>query len=227
MKRIIATLFAVLAIGLSGASIALAAPSANSGQCPDATTIGNTPTSDGSIVLDAGLTVCIHAGNGNTGMFVTDGTSTLADYILASGLLNDGGQVPSVSNYVVYASTPTPTPTPEVTPTPTPEVTPTPTPEVTPTPTPEVTPTPTPVVTPTPEITPTPTPVVTPTPDVPTPTPTTDTGIGGDEPTPPPTDTVSAVAPTSGAEGTVLMFAAVAGVLGGALFVASKRRITR
>lgn len=163
---------AIIGLTLLIAAPALAAPSANSGQCPGATTIGNTATSDGSLVLEAGLTVCIHAGSGNTGQFVTDGTSTLADYILASGLLNDGGQVPGVSNYVVYETTPTPspTPTPEVTPTPTPtpEVTPSPTP--TPTPSPSPTPSPTPEVTPSPEVTPTPTPAtprVTPTPAIP------------------------------------------------------------
>lgn len=109
IRAVFATAFIVTALALGG-STAQAAPSANSGQCPGATTIGNTPTSDGGIVLAAGLTVCIHAGNGNTGQFVTDGTSTLADYILASGLKNPGGQVPGVSNYVVYSGEPSSSP---------------------------------------------------------------------------------------------------------------------
>lgn len=132
-----------LAVFAAGAASVIASPSPQSGQCPGATTIGNTATSDGSIVLAAGLSVCIHAGNGNTGTFITDGTSTLADYILASGLLNHGGQVPTVSNYVIYteegsSSTPSPsdhsaTPTPML-PTPTPTATATGTPKATPTP---------------------------------------------------------------------------------------------
>lgn len=103
----------LLALGLFGS--ATAAPSANSGQCPGATDPANEKhdTSDGSFVLDAGLSVCIHAGGGNTGIFITDGTSTLADYILASGLLNNGGQVPNVSNYVIYPTTPSAPPSEE------------------------------------------------------------------------------------------------------------------
>jgi len=135
MKRIIIGLLAIglLIIGTIPA-ITLAA-----GECP-AGFADKVDTSDGSIVLEAGLIVCIKAGDDNTGTFTTDGESTLAEYIEASGLLNNGGQVPNVSHYVVYDAEPTPTPTPVVTPTP--DVTPTPPP--TPTPTPVVTPSPPP-----------------------------------------------------------------------------------
>lgn len=86
-------------------------------------------TTDGSIVLPAGTLVCIKAGDSNTGTLTADGVSTLAEMIEASGLVNNGGQVPNVSNYVTYPATPTPTPEPTPTPTPTatPEL-PTPTP---------------------------------------------------------------------------------------------------
>ena len=61
-------------------------------------------TSDGSIELAAGTSVCIHAGGTNTGtMTVEAGGETLAELILRSGILNNGGQVPNVSNYVVYS----------------------------------------------------------------------------------------------------------------------------
>jgi hypothetical protein len=128
------------------------------GQCEGYNDPANTKvnTDDGSIVLEAGLTICIKAGNGNTGLIETDGETTLAEYIEASGLLNEGGQVPNVSNYVVY-DVPTPTPTPTPTP---PDEDPTPTP--TPTATPTVAPTPTPTPSPTPpddDGEPTPTPV--------------------------------------------------------------------
>ena len=144
------TMLALMCMVALAASAPVLAADDTAGQCPGYDDPANTKTdtSDGSIVLAAGLTICIKAGNGNTGQFVTDGVSTLAEYIEDSGLLNEGGQVPNVSNYVVYG--PTPTPTPEPTPTPTPEPTPTPTPEPTPTPTPEATPTPTPEPTPTP-----------------------------------------------------------------------------
>lgn len=122
----------VLALGLAGSVSALGSPQA--GQCPDGGT--KTDTSNGALVLPAGLTACIHAGNGNTGYFVTDGQSTLADYILASGLVNHGGQVPNVSNYVIYSEESTPCPTPTPTATPTDRPTPTPSPESNPTPTP-------------------------------------------------------------------------------------------
>jgi hypothetical protein len=165
----------LLVVGLAFAGSAQAAPSANAGQCPGATTIGNTPTSDGSIVLDAGLSVCIHAGNGNTGTFVTDGTSTLADYILASGLLNEGGQVPNVSNYVIYEEEASSSPSSE------PSSEPSSTPSSSPTSTPSPSSEPTPSESPSPSATPTSTPS--------SPTPSVSTGPAL---TPPPTDTASA-----------------------------------
>ena len=178
MKRTFIGAIAVLVL-LFGTSVSILAADDTAGQCEGYNDPANTKvdTSDGSIVLEAGLTICIKAGNGNTGPIVTDGTSTLAEYIEASGLLNEGGQVPNVSNYVVYAPTPTPTPTatpPEEEPTPTPTATP---PEEEPTPTPTPTP-------PAEEPTPTPAPP-TATPVAPTATP------AAAVKTLPPTDTVS------------------------------------
>lgn len=135
MKKLLVAL--LLSTALVVPAMVIAA-SDTAGQCPGFNDPANvkTDTSDGSIVLEAGLTVCIHASNGNTGVFTTDGTSTLDEYIEASGLLNNGGQVPGVSNYVVYgtAATPTPSPTPTESPTVTPTPSPSETPEVTPTP---------------------------------------------------------------------------------------------
>jgi len=146
VKRIALLLALVFAAAIAGSSSTWAAPSPQAGQCPDGGT--KTDTSDGSIVFEAGLVVCLKAGNGNTGKFTTDGTSTIAQYIEASGLLNNGGQVPNISNYVIY-STPTPEPTPK--PTPKPEPTPKPTPKPEPTPPPTTQPTPPPTTPPTPK----------------------------------------------------------------------------
>ena len=108
MKRI----FPVLAVlGLLLAVLSFAPTAAAAGECPAGYT-SKVDTSDGSIVLAAGLTICIKAGDDNTGTFTTDGTSTLADYIEASGLLNNGGQVPNVSHYVIYATPSAPPSTP-------------------------------------------------------------------------------------------------------------------
>jgi outer membrane biosynthesis protein TonB len=160
MKRTLIAGLALFALVLSGVAVPAFAASDTAGQCDGFQDPANTKvdTSNDDLVLEAGLTVCIHASNGNTGSFTTDGTSTLHDYIVASGLLNNGGQVPGVSNYVVYGvAQPTPTPTPTTAPTPTPTPPPPP-PTPTPTPTPVVTPTPTPTVAPTPTATPTPPP---------------------------------------------------------------------
>jgi hypothetical protein len=169
VKRAVVTLMAVTAVLITGIGVPVAvAANRNAGQCDGYNAAGNTKvdTANGSIVLAAGLTICIHAGKGNTGSITTDGARTLAQYIQASGLRNKGGQVPTVSNYVVYraptptatptASTPTPEPTLAATPTPEPTQAATPTPEpTTGTPTPEPiagTPTPEPIAgTPTPE----------------------------------------------------------------------------
>ena len=60
-------------------------------------------TSNDGKVFPAGWTVCLKASDGNTGTFVTDGTTTIGEYIEESGLLNNGGQVPGISNFVVYS----------------------------------------------------------------------------------------------------------------------------
>lgn len=139
MKTLAATV-AVAALLILALPALAASPQA--GQCEGYNDPANTKvdTSDDDLVLEAGLTVCIHASNHNTGSFVTDGTSTLHDYIVESGILNEGGQVPGVSNYVVYATQPTPTPTPAPTDTPTPTPAPTETtvPVITPIPTTDV-----------------------------------------------------------------------------------------
>lgn len=129
IRGALAALLALFILGLAGGT-ALADASGQAGQCAGYNDPANTKvdTSDGSIVLPAGLTVCLKAGNGNTGAIATDGVTTIAEYIEASGLLNNGGQVPNISNYVVYgaAATPTPEPTEEATPTPAPSTTPEP-----------------------------------------------------------------------------------------------------
>jgi len=139
MKRAIASLAALVLLFALALPALAAAPAA--GQCPGYNDPANTKvdTDNDDLVLAAGLTICIHAGGENTGTIVTDGTTTLGEYIEASGIVNVGGQVPGVSNYVIYgvpSSTPTPTPTPTPVP-PTPTPTPTP-PTGTPTPTPPV-----------------------------------------------------------------------------------------
>lgn len=174
--------FAVSILFIVGTLFAYGTVSANqSGQCPGFNSPANTKidTNDGSVILAAGTVFCIHASNNNTGILVADGTTTLDEYI-AANIINHGGQIPAISNYVIYPAVPTPTitPTPAITPTPTPNVTPTPTPNVTPTPI--VTPTPT--ISPSPSPTPSPTPVVTPNANV----------------TPPPTNTIEGSNTVSG-----------------------------
>jgi hypothetical protein len=110
VKRIIVTLAAVASLFIAGAS-PVAAASDQAGQCPGYNDPANTKvdTDNDDLVLEAGLTICIHASNGNTGEIITDGTTTLGEYIEQSGLLNNGGQVPGVSNYVVYGTVTTTT----------------------------------------------------------------------------------------------------------------------
>jgi hypothetical protein len=106
MKRLIA------ALTIGGLFLIGTVPTITAaGECPAGFT-DKVETSDGSIVLEAGLLICIKAGEDNTGTFTTDGESTLAEYIEASGLVTEGGQVPNVSHYVIYGAEPTPTPTP-------------------------------------------------------------------------------------------------------------------
>lgn len=176
MKKVLGGLAAVILLLVLVIPALAASPQA--GQCVGYNDPANTKvdTSDDSIVLPAGLTVCIHASDNNTGQFTTDGVKTLGQYILDSGLLNNGGQVPGVSNYVIYGAQPSPTPTPTSTPTSTPSPSPSASPTSTPTPSEE--PTPTPTVSPSPTVAPTPSFTSTPssTPNV----------------TPPPTDTETA-----------------------------------
>lgn len=137
MNRTIKAAFAAAIITglLFAGSVRGASPQA--GQCDGYNSPANTKvdTSDGSIVLEAGLLACFKAGDGNTGAILTDGVSTIADYILASGLLNEGGQVPNISNYVVYGTTqPTEAPSsePSTTPSEAPSTAPSAAPSVTP-----------------------------------------------------------------------------------------------
>lgn len=198
MRRLL-TVVSILSIVFlflfGGVSRSLAA-SDTAGQCAGYLDAGNTKvdTSDGSIVLDAGLTVCIHASNGNTGSFTTDGTSTLADYIVASGLLNNGGQVPNVSNYVVYGTEVVPSATPSPSPSAEPSVD--PSPSVTPSPQPSDAPSATPSATPSTSSSPSATTV---------PPPTT-----GTTKTPPPTDTVGTTTKTDGLNLSLILAAVLA-----------------
>lgn len=122
MRRVYApflTLFILIVLVLLGSSSALAAP--GGGNCPSGGT--KTNTSDGSIFIAAGVEVCVKASNGNTGKMISTG-ETLAELIIRSGLLNNGGQVPNVSNYVIYGqATATPVPSEDVKPTPVPSPT--------------------------------------------------------------------------------------------------------
>jgi len=211
-RRLLAVTAVVGLLALSIPAMTLGADD-TAGQCDGYNNPANTKvdTSNDDLVLEAGLTVCIHASNGNTGSFVTDGTSTLHEYIVASGLLNEGGQVPQVSNYVVYGAAPTPTPTP----------TPTPPDDDNPTPTPTATPTPTPTPTPPDDDTPTPTPTPTTPPDDDTPTPTPTPVI-----TAPPTDTAP---PTSGSNGSSvpLLLILLLGISGGMFTITELARRKR
>ncbi len=157
---------AIIASALTFSGSASAAPSDTSGQCPGATTHEKVDTSDGSIVLPAGMWVCIHAGNGNTGIFETNGTSSLALYILTTGLLNNGGQVPNVSNYVIYEDlfpSASPSSAPSDQPSASPSSTPVPTASPTPVPSEQPSPSTTPSATPAPTNSPTPSAVPSPT----------------------------------------------------------------
>lgn len=100
MKRLATLLSILLMLTVIGIAPVAAAPSAQAGQCESG--LYKTDTSDGAKVFPAGWTVCLKAGNGNTGKIITDGATTIAQYIEQSGLLNDGGQVPNISNFVVY-----------------------------------------------------------------------------------------------------------------------------
>jgi len=51
------------------------------------------------VILPAGTEFCIKAATQNSSYLTADGTSTLLDYVT---WLNNGGQTPSVSYYVVY-----------------------------------------------------------------------------------------------------------------------------
>lgn len=129
LTRALWVLMVLTAVLILGATPAFAVDEASdqAGQCDGYNDPANTKvdTSDGSIVLEVGLTICIKAGNGNTGLIETDGETTLAAYIEDSGLLNNGGQVPNVSNYVIYgqaaespSASPSPSASEEATPTP-------------------------------------------------------------------------------------------------------------
>lgn len=98
LATLVATLMLLTVVGVAPAT---ATPSAQAGQCEPG--LYKVDTSDGSKVFPSGWTVCLKAGNGNTGPIVTDGVTTIAEYIEQSGLLNNGGQVPNISNYVVYS----------------------------------------------------------------------------------------------------------------------------
>lgn len=161
---------AVLALMLALASFnGVSGASGQAGQCDGYNDPANVKidTSDDDLVLPAGLLACIHAGGENTGQFTTDGVLTLGGYIIEFGLLNNGGQVPGVSNYVIYGEA-----QPSVTPTePTSTSTPTAEPSATPTSTPTVEPSASPTESPVSSASPSaPTPTSTPTSRQPQPT---------------------------------------------------------
>ena len=118
MRRVVPALMVLVALLLIAAWSAHPVNAANdqAGQCEGYDVFTKVDTDDGSIVLPEGTEFCIHASNNNTGRLVADGVTTLAGYIEQSGILNNGGQIPNVSNYVVYgqaSSTETATPSPD------------------------------------------------------------------------------------------------------------------
>lgn len=204
MKRVIVTLVAVFALFFTGQA------SADSGQCPGFNDPTNTKidTNDGSVILPAGTQFCIHASNNNTGILTADGSSSLDDYI-ALYIVNNGGQVPAISNYVIYpevtpSESPSPSPSPSSEPSPSASPTPSQEPSPTPTASPTTTPTPTPSMTstPTPSSEPTKTPAV----------------------TPPATDTTGATSPSESGN-TLLMLLAFA--LGGFIGIAVSAKFSK
>lgn len=107
-RMLVATIILGLLVWLTGAYNVLAAtPHAGNpgGNCDGYNGPTKVDTSDGTIVLPTGTIFCIHASNTNTGTLVADGASSLADYI-TSTIVNRGGQVPNVSNYVTYGGAP-------------------------------------------------------------------------------------------------------------------------
>jgi hypothetical protein len=102
--RYLPTLIIVVMVGILPLTALAAQPANPGGNCDPGLT--KVDTNDGSIFIEAGVEVCIKAGDGNTGKMISQG-ETLEELILRSGLLNNGGQVPNVSNYVTYTTTTT------------------------------------------------------------------------------------------------------------------------
>lgn len=98
MKRFFASAVLAALIVL----ISLPALSA-SGPCPEtSTSIKTASVVDGdldAIVLSAGTSFCVKAAEENSGIQTADGVKTLLDFVT---WLNNGGQTPNVSHYVVY-----------------------------------------------------------------------------------------------------------------------------
>lgn len=95
MKRLsLSALVAVLIV-----FAALPALSA-SGPCPETATSTKVQSGDmNPIVLSAGTSFCVKAGEENSGILTADGTTTLSGYVTWT---NNGGQKPNVSHYVTY-----------------------------------------------------------------------------------------------------------------------------
>ncbi len=174
MRNLIRAAFMAATILLVGAVGSVSAQPGG-GNCPTEPSGTKVNTSDGSIAIPGGTLVCVKASNDNTGIMTANFPSeTLAQLIVRSGLLNNGEQVPNVSNYVTYGSPehseepspsapPTPTPSDEPTPSPSPSESSGPSPYPSESATPSTPPTAAPSVEPTPSTVPSTAPVPAPT----------------------------------------------------------------
>jgi hypothetical protein len=146
MKRLFVPLV-VGAILLAGAASVQATPPPDL-HCPG----GWVEKFDGNYnttVLPAGTQFCVKAATNNSGVLVADGETNLLGYVT---WLNNGGQTPDVSYYVIYVPVVTPPPTES----PSPSISPSPEPTASPTPSPDPSPTVGPSPSPKPTVVPTP-----------------------------------------------------------------------
>lgn len=95
----------LLAALLIGAAPLMAAPaSATVDHCPDHTDPAYTKVSGGhrDHVPNAGTVLCVKAGTGNTGVITADGTTSLAGYLKAAGIVGGDGEGRDPSYTVLY-----------------------------------------------------------------------------------------------------------------------------
>lgn len=146
LKRVLVWVVIAVLASMAVSSLDVLAGQPDGLHCPDGSITGHIENGpiDNDFVIAAGHTICVKAGEGNTGLVVTDGITDLQTYLFLAGIVDGSGQQGrDVSYYAIYAypsEDPEPTPTPEPTPEPTPTPTPKPTPTVESTPEPTATP---------------------------------------------------------------------------------------